>query len=962
MALPWENDPIVQPAASARQGGSLRLVVPPTPDAPPPARPDQAVIERNNALQGPADIRTSEATADIREYEAANLPEKERREAEDRRREQANQWRTEFMGLPEVREFNGIRNSYRQIRSLADRGDAMSDMGLVFSYMKMLDPGSAVREQEYASAANAAGVPDRIRNLYNNALAGEILSPRQRAEMVEAAQTIYQSRGRIYNEAADRYRRHLERLNENPDDHGILYAIGPGGQPREEQLPQEESRWGAGPVQRVDQIPEGPAQQLTPEQQAAYDAFIVANPNASAQQLEQFAAAAGFSLHNAAEIVAAREAGRGVIPAAEAIYRPPDISDARGEGGFMETADAVARGIADIPTFGHIDEVSAALDTVFGGGTYAENLDRQRAIDAYDQENNTAARIAGQVGVSLFIPTRAVAAAKAAAVSTLRAGGTRAEAIAAARAASGTRLGKEGAAFGAGYGYGSSEGDLVSLEAIVDSAIGAAGGAATGKAVGGLGVRDPRARPPSESAERVAQAERFGIDLPMGSAGGRGSAWVEKGMDILPGSAGVMQEGRDQLGQQVGRAVDNVAGTYGSAETLYAAGDAAQRGARSWISRFDELTSKLYDAIPISPRAQATLSNTMARLDELTTRFQSNEAMRDILRNPGGGMPGPLRRLEGYREALQQGGLSWEDLKFFRSRIGYEIGEQRFSDSPTKDELRALYAALSDDMRATAAAQGPRALRAFERANDVYRQGQERIDDALVRILGDDSKNNPEAAAAAIQAIARSGRASSNLNQLAQIRSSLIKSGEWDEVAGSLIRLAGQPARSEGREFNPQTFVQTFDDMSDAAKNLLFGGGAQRQQLRQNLEEFTGVIRRLAETNAMRNTSNTAGVSNAAAAVSILPAALFNPTVAAGLAGQTAGAYALGRLWTNPKFVKWATGYARMLAGAQRAGNAPDPGAISRQREYLMRLARTEGAIAADLTGLSEALFGSEAE
>src|SRR5690606_11726966 len=156
------------------------------------------------------------------------------------------------------------------------------------------------------------------------------------------------------------------------------------------------------------------------------------------------------------------------------------------------------------------------------------------------------------------------------------------------------------------------------------------------------------------------------------------------------------------------------------------------------------------------------------------------------------------------------------------SRIGYEIGEQRFSDSPTKDDLRALYAALSEDMRATAAAQGPRALRAFERANTLYAQGQQRIESPLVSILGDDAMRNPEAAAAVVQKIAQSGGKGGNLDQLRQIRASTVKDGGWDEVSGTLIRLMGQPTKSEGRQFNPQTFVQNYADMSEEARSLLF--------------------------------------------------------------------------------------------------------------------------------------------
>jgi hypothetical protein len=54
----------------------------------------------------------------------------------------------------------------------------------------MLDPGSVVREGEFANAQNAAGVPERIANAYNNAMKGERLSPSQRAQFLGEAKKL----------------------------------------------------------------------------------------------------------------------------------------------------------------------------------------------------------------------------------------------------------------------------------------------------------------------------------------------------------------------------------------------------------------------------------------------------------------------------------------------------------------------------------------------------------------------------------------------------------------------------------------------------------------------------------------------------------------------------------------------------------------------------------------------------
>lgn len=111
--------------------------------------------------------------------------------------------RKEFNALPEIKEWREIGNSYRQIYgqiggAKANSATAQNDIAAVFSYMKMLDPGSVVREGEFANAQNAAGIPDQVRNLYNRAVSGNRLNPQQRNAMLASAAEVVRSRqGRV---------------------------------------------------------------------------------------------------------------------------------------------------------------------------------------------------------------------------------------------------------------------------------------------------------------------------------------------------------------------------------------------------------------------------------------------------------------------------------------------------------------------------------------------------------------------------------------------------------------------------------------------------------------------------------------------------------------------------------------------------------------------------------------------
>lgn len=62
------------------------------------------------------------------------------------------------------------------------------DIALIFSFMKTLDPGSTVREGEFATASNAGGIPEQIVNTYNKALNGKFLTDDQRKNFVATAQ------------------------------------------------------------------------------------------------------------------------------------------------------------------------------------------------------------------------------------------------------------------------------------------------------------------------------------------------------------------------------------------------------------------------------------------------------------------------------------------------------------------------------------------------------------------------------------------------------------------------------------------------------------------------------------------------------------------------------------------------------------------------------------------------------
>ncbi len=68
-----------------------------------------------------------------------------------------------------------IYRTSKDITKLKNLGGGPASISIVYKFMKSLDPTSVVREGEFATAANAGGVPDNVLNVYNRLVEGERL-------------------------------------------------------------------------------------------------------------------------------------------------------------------------------------------------------------------------------------------------------------------------------------------------------------------------------------------------------------------------------------------------------------------------------------------------------------------------------------------------------------------------------------------------------------------------------------------------------------------------------------------------------------------------------------------------------------------------------------------------------------------------------------------------------------------
>lgn len=131
--------------------------------------------------------------------------------------------RKERLSSPTTKATQEVAVAYNKIQSAAKNSSAAGDLSLIFSYMKILDPGSTVREGEFANAQNAGGIEDRVRNVYNKVKSGERLSDAQRADFVSQAQNLYQAQIDAQNNLDNQYRALAKKHNLDPDD--ILFTV-----------------------------------------------------------------------------------------------------------------------------------------------------------------------------------------------------------------------------------------------------------------------------------------------------------------------------------------------------------------------------------------------------------------------------------------------------------------------------------------------------------------------------------------------------------------------------------------------------------------------------------------------------------------------------------------------------------------------------------------------------------------
>lgn len=382
--------------------------------------------------------------------------------------------------------------------------------------------------------------------------------------------------------------------------------------------------------------------------------------------------------------------------------------------------------------------------------------------------------------------------------------------------------------------------------------------------------------------------------------------------------------GRAPMSRAVERTTEKVSGFLqeeatklagGSVPDPQLVGSSVAKGLGQFAGRFRRRAEQAYGIINrfVDPESAAGVRNTVDVLNDLTTSVKGAEATSELLQQPF------IRRI---REALlsdaTDGTIPFSALQGLRSQIGRRLSDPSLVSDIPRGELKRVYGAITDDMRAAAKAAGPKALAAFDKANAFYKTRIARIDKFLDPLV---KKNAVEKIFLALESGAKQGPT--------QIRE-VIKGLNVEQrktLAAGFIRRLGRATSSQqnvdGTAFSFETFLTNWDKLDDTAKALVFRATPGMKANLDGIARTAGRIRRSSQ--AFKNPPGTAGalVGQAMTLGAVAGAVTGSPLFLSGIAGVAIGSNAVARLMTNPRFVSW-------LAQSTRVKPAGIPAHIGR--------------------------------
>lgn len=424
----------------------------------------------------------------------------------------------------------------------------------------------------------------------------------------------------------------------------------------------------------------------------------------------------------------------------------------------------------------------------------------------------------------------------------------------------------------------------------------------------------------------------------------KGLGIVENVLSDYPFSSGPLQKRAQQNLEQLKVANEFLAKEYGDILEKGEFGLLLKGGSEKALERlsgtFDKLYSRVSSEIGADPQK---LTNTVNTLKTLVAESKAG---------PSSGVVNLAQEIV-TKAKENGGGLSWDALKKYRTKIGDMLRDPQLVSTRNMQsgDLKRLYAGMTADMEEAAANAGPKVHARWRAVNKYYDTKMARDVPILENIINkgyaDDVWN------VVMQSSNQGGQ------RLQTLRRNM-KQEEWDAVAGTVLGRLGIANPSQqlhsGDLFSPGTFLTNWNKLSEPAKRALFSGG-KYEPLFNELKEFVHVVGDIKNVEQLANKSKTGSVLMFYSLMNTMGgaagfAAGGTEGAAKGVAATTAmmvAPYSLSKLMTSEKFVRW-------MADGVKIAKA-NPQAMSTHLSRLMVL-RFEDEIQEEVNGVIRQIIG----
>jgi hypothetical protein len=610
-------------------------------------------------------------------------------------------------------------------------------------------------------------------------------------------------------------------------------------------------------------------------------------------------------------VLVSRISDDGSAPATDFERRRDELAKERNT--FGGEIDATVRGAADAMSLGLADKISAATNTVFDGGTYADNLRNERISNAADKQVNQIARGAGQIAGAMVLPGTPGLARNA----------------------------MLGGAYGGAYGFNSSDEPIAQRgdNALLGAGLGAAG--ATGGTLLGRGLgsayrtatrEGPAAKEVAENIDVISAGQRQGVPIRQPDARPSTRADFAAAEASPAGNPAISRTLEADKAAMQGRLQE--VGGQGQVRDNFSSGELVQQAGQRYIARTRSQANALYG------RAEQAAGNAAAPPTKAIDAIDRNIA--DLTANGARTNAGQIRYLEDLKADLASGALTIQKLRSIRTNMRGQINERSLTGTDAERRVGEVVDAASDDI-AEALQGNPQALSAYKTADAFYRQKQDFIKQVAQKFLG--PRDNPisaEQAASRINAMLKEGGDSGRFSRMWK---------ELEPAEQADLRATFAEALGKGRngEFSLAALATNMRKVNGNTAREVFG-----QDGLSALRDLQVIARAKADTAGALNSSRTGAVTArqnkfqdivlgaVGGGVGGVPGALAGVT----LRGATS-AFSdrrAARLLLNPDFTKW----------LRQTPNSTSPQVINRHFERLTQAASKEPVFAADAKALQE--------